>query len=78
MRKKLHVIKCKTDYFQARERGKKLFEVRKNDRDYRIGDDVCLLEIAGGGRTGRQINFTITYIMYGGIFGIDKDYCIFN
>ena len=77
--KKTHDIKCETEYYQARERGEKTFEVRVNDRNYEVGDKVILHEVVKGIATGRQINnLTIKYIFHGGIYGLDEDYCIFN
>ena len=39
-----HDLKCDPEYFQAVKRGDKTFEVRKNDRDFRVGDYIDLRE----------------------------------
>ena len=41
---KTHYIKCEKEFYQDVEEGYKPFEVRKNDRDYRAGDDIVLRE----------------------------------
>lgn len=37
---KHHVIKLDMEFWSDVENGKKLFEIRENDRDYRVGDTV--------------------------------------
>lgn len=68
----IHEIKCLKEFFEEIIVGDKTFEVRKNDRDYKIGDylainevvedlledDDCLLVY-----TGRSALFKITYIL---------------
>lgn len=39
-----HKIKILPKYYQAVLRGDKTFEIRKNDRDYKVGDNVLLME----------------------------------
>jgi len=74
-----HYIKCEANYYQAIERGEKKFEVRKNDRDYRLFDSVFLEESANGVKTGRFTGrLVIRYILYGPAFGLPEGYCIFN
>lgn len=69
-------LKCKKEYFQAVKSGAKTFELRKNDRDFKVGKKLILLEIDNGVETGNALECEITYILYGGIYGLDKDYCI--
>ena len=38
----IHVLKCWPHYYYAIESGKKTWEVRRNDRDYHVGDTLCL------------------------------------
>ena len=35
---KIHKLKLNAKYYEDSERGIKTFEIRKNDRDYKIGD----------------------------------------
>ncbi|WP_273857055.1 DUF3850 domain-containing protein [Photobacterium sp. GSS17] len=39
---KLHDLKIKTEYLKAILDGDKTFEIRKNDRDFKVGDRVRL------------------------------------
>ena len=78
MSRKHHYIKCETEYYRAVEAGDKSFELRKNDRDYKLYDIVHLEESVIGVKTGREIAVEIVYILYGGKYGLDKDYCIFS
>ena len=79
MSRQHHYIKAETENFQAVERGEKLFEVRKNDRDYKKYDMVHLQECVDGNITGRQLDpLEIKHIFYGGQYGLAEDHCIFN
>jgi len=42
--KKQHVIRCWPKYFRLTLEGKKPFEIRVNDRDYKPGDEIQILE----------------------------------
>lgn len=44
-----HELKCRTEYFQRVVSGQKTFEIRKNDRDYQVGDVLVLKEIGPEG-----------------------------
>ncbi len=50
-------------YFREVECGNKKFELRKNDRDYLIGDYLLLREWDFNGYTGRAILTRITYML---------------
>lgn len=74
-----HYLKTETEYYQAVENGIKTFELRKNDRDYQIGDIIHLIEIVGGITSGRQLSpKEITYIFrdFNTIDGLKSGYCI--
>lgn len=44
--------------------GKKPFEIRRNDRDFKVGDCIALNEFDDqGGYTGESAMFEITYVM---------------
>ncbi|MGH1816612.1 DUF3850 domain-containing protein [Enterococcus casseliflavus] len=58
-----HNLKILPEYFEAVVSGKKTFEVRKNDRDFQVGDEVLLEEFTlFGGYTGARALVKITYI----------------
>ena len=42
-----HFLKTKPEYYQAVIDGSKPFEIRKNDRKFKTGDKVCLMEYLG-------------------------------
>lgn len=49
--KKCHDLKIHPLYYTAVMCGDKTFEIRKNDRDFKVGDDIKLLEFADGHHT---------------------------
>lgn len=66
----IHAVKTLPKYFEDAVSGRKLFEVRKHDRDYREGDYLALNEhgpMADGhpeqGYTGRSALFRISYVL---------------
>lgn len=62
---KTHELKTWPEHFQATWEGKKKFEIRKNDRDFQIGDDVSLKEYSFETDTysGRSMIAEITYFL---------------
>jgi ASC-1-like (ASCH) protein len=75
---KVHELKILNEYFIHVKSGLKTFELRKNDRDFIAGDVVVLKEIDEEKQsfTGRIISKNITYVLHGGVYGLEKDYCI--
>ena len=64
----VHAVKIYPEYYEAVKSGKKPFEVRKNDRDYKVGDILALNEFepdgAGTGEySGRAIIARISYVL---------------
>jgi len=62
-----HELKMWPSFFQVAWVGKKTFEIRLNDRDFKVWDEIILLEfdpkcIEGAEYSGREIEGTITYI----------------
>lgn len=73
-----HVLKCWTLSYQAIVDGLKSFEIRKNDRDYHVGDILTLQEWNPGTKyTGRQTKVQVIWILYDG-FGLPEGYCIMS
>ncbi len=72
-------IKIKPEYYKAVLSGLKTFEIRKDDRNYQVGDTVCLNEWDGGDYTGRYTKVTITYVLRDvPEYGLMPGYCIFG
>jgi hypothetical protein len=67
-----HELKTDVAYYVALQRGKKNFEVRYNDRDYKVGDTLVLKEWCAMSEqfTGDQQIRIVEYILEGGTFGI--------
>ncbi|MBQ9699665.1 MAG: DUF3850 domain-containing protein [Lachnospiraceae bacterium] len=72
---KVHQIKLSREFFDDVESNKKTFELRKNDRDYRVGDLLELMEYADAKETGRTVVKLVTYILED-YTGIADGYCI--
>lgn len=77
MSRKHHELKTEAEYYQAIEEGLKAFELRKNDRDFKVGDMLVLEETINGIKTGRELDpLEIIYVLQGGKYGLEKGYCI--
>lgn len=62
---KTHRLKTIDPYFDEVRQGVKNFEVRLNDRDFKVGDEVHLLEYdpKTSEYSGREVRVEITYIL---------------
>lgn len=58
-----HSLKILPEYFNVVVSGDKTFEIRKNDRDFQVGDKLILKEYENDKYTGRIIKKEITYIL---------------
>ena len=77
MSRQHHYLKTETEYFQLQEKGEKTFEVRRNDRGFKIYDMVYLEEVVGGVKTGRTLPpKEIVYVLDGGKYGIEEGFCV--
>lgn len=58
-----HVLKCWPEYFTALDKGTKQFELRRDDRGFRVGDRLMLREWdpATQQYSGRELLLRITY-----------------
>lgn len=86
-----HILKLNDRYFDAVKNGIKTFEIRKNDRDFKVGDtlllrrcnDQGLCETHGDDRLGinvyDEIRCAIMYIITHEEFqGINEGYCVMS
>ena len=75
---KLHELKILPEYYIEVLNGKKRFEIRKDDRNFQVGDIIRLCECDINGFTGRDSVYDITYKLDGGKYGLEKGYCILS
>lgn len=91
-KKTIHMVKCLSIFYQDVIDGTKCFEVRKNDRNYKVGDAIVLHEVRENKvrkswreaandvpdliSTGRCKPFMITYLLQGERWGIKEGYCV--
>ena len=75
-----HFVKLVQPFFRDVREGKKTFELRKEDRDYKVGDYLVLEEYDPQTKLyqGREINTRITYILSSEYsrYGIKPGFCI--
>lgn len=73
-----HELKVWPEYFEKIQNGEKPFEVRKDDREFKVGDDLFLREFDNEKQeyTGRYTYRDITYILKGGQFGIEEGFVV--
>lgn len=76
----IHEIKCWSEYFHEIISGNKTFELRKNDRDFKVGDVLHLREYNPERKyfTDRSAMFEVKYILHGGQFGLEEGYVIMS
>lgn len=86
-KERIHELKTWSEHFNQVFMGHKTFEVRLNDRDFKVGDTLTLIEgdlwgdYPEGKRwfpTGRKLSRRITHILHGGQFGIREGYCVMS
>lgn len=77
-----HELKCWPPYFQATRTGDKLFEYRKNDRDFTVGEVLILREWDPVHETytpSERLFMRITYVLRASAgFGLPEDYCVMS
>ena len=66
---KVHFLKIKEEYAKEKDLGNKMFEIRKNDKDFKVGDFVRYIVVNDDGIITENENeclenklFEITYI----------------
>jgi Domain of unknown function (DUF3850) len=75
---KHHDLKIWPEYFQSVKYNSKPFEVRKDDRNFEVGDVLHLHEYdpQDDSYTNDVCHRKITYKLSGGSFGIEDGYCV--
>lgn len=75
---KTHNLRTWPDFWEAIAGGEKTFEVRKNDREFEVGDTLKLNWYfpEKDEYDGSWIEATVTYILYGPAFGVEEGYCV--
>lgn len=71
----VHEIRLAAMYFEDIKSGKLPFLLRKNDRRYKEGDLLKLMEFQDGRNTGRTLEALITFLLEDNT-GLEDDYCI--
>jgi Domain of unknown function (DUF3850) len=82
----VHELKTPPEYFEAVMGRKKTFELRRNDRDFKVDDILILKEWKPdtfGKYTGRTITALVIYALYGDNsiangFGLKEDHCLMS
>lgn len=75
----VHELKTVQPYFYEVYMGRKTFEVRKNDRGFKVGDSLVLKEFKEGRFTGQEIYKRIIYMLEGEEaykYGLADGYCV--
>lgn len=73
-----HELKVWPEFFDALDNRTKPFEVRKNDRDYRVGDQLYLYEFDPKTEAvgNRYLYREVTYVLPGGTSGIEPGFVV--
>lgn len=78
MSRMIHELKILPEYFDAVCSREKTFELRKNDRGFKVGDYLHLKEWDGEKYTGREVTRYVNYILYDWPGGLQDGWCIMN
>ena len=72
-----HELKILPKWFEDVQSNKKNFEIRKNDRDFKVGDTLILKEWYRGKFTDRFVMREVEYIYQGeGKYGLSEEYFV--
>lgn len=75
-----HELKTLPEYFEEIWIKNKSFEIRKNDRNFSVGDQLILREYSEEDEryTGRAIQAYVPYIINGPCYGLKEGYCVMS
>lgn len=71
-----HELKIYLTYFEDVISGKKKFEIRKNDRKFRVGDILILKEWDNIKYSGREARAEVIYLIDDKFVGIQPGYVV--
>lgn len=73
-----HFLKTWPQFFNDVRFGRKTFEVRKQDRDFQVGDLLVLQEWDNKKKeyTKETESCEVVYLLEGGQFGIEEGFCV--
>ena len=71
-----HELKIYPQYFEDVISGKKKFEIRKNDRKYRVGDILIVKEWDNIKYSGREARAEVIYLIDDKFVGIQPGYVV--
>lgn len=74
---RLHELKILPRYYKKVLSGEKRFEIRKDDRNFKVGDPIRLQEFENG-YTGRDSLYEILFKLEGGKYGLEEEWCILS
>ena len=82
IKQRIHNLKIKAEYIDQVVKENKTFELRKNDRDYQVGDLIHFVDVDGN-EFRQELNvprlFGISYVLKGcPQYGLAEDYCIIS
>ncbi len=76
----MHDLKIWPANYEAVSTGSKRYEIRKTDRNFKVGDQVMLREYVPENKkyTGRSAIYRITHMTEPGAWGLPEDLCVFS
>jgi ParB family chromosome partitioning protein len=76
----IHELKILPEYFAEVASGSKTFELRRNDRQFRVGDvlRLCEYEPECGRYTGNRVDAVVTSLLPGGRFDLPDHLCVMS
>lgn len=76
----IHKLKTIQPFFDHVKQGYKSFEIRKNDRDFKVGDILILQEYDAQNQnySGEELVREVLYTFPGGQFGVDENMVVMS
>lgn len=84
----IHELKTDPEVFEETNAGRKVFEIRYDDRNYQVGDELILKETRYPGEemkqgkpleyTGRVCAVRVSYILRGPCYGLKEGWVIMS